>query len=150
MGTRHYQTVINKEGETKVAQYGQWDGYPDGKGLDILNFLQNADLKKYQLNLNKIKPITEEQIESINKLPDWYEKYPHLSRDCGAKIHKLIENNKVDFVSLMDESDARNWCEGFYTINFKTNEFVSEYYSVTKTFSLDNLPTKEEYINAFN
>ena len=28
MGTRHAQYVINREGEEKVAQYGQWDGYP--------------------------------------------------------------------------------------------------------------------------
>jgi hypothetical protein len=38
MGTRHLIKVIYNK-ETKVAQYGQWDGYPDGQGLTILNFL---------------------------------------------------------------------------------------------------------------
>jgi hypothetical protein len=38
MGTRNLTMVINK-GETKVAQYGQWDGYPSGQGANILNFL---------------------------------------------------------------------------------------------------------------
>lgn len=34
MGTRHLIKVKYK-GEIKVSQYGQWDGYPDGQGLDI-------------------------------------------------------------------------------------------------------------------
>lgn len=38
MGTRNLTMVISK-GETKVAQYGQWDGYPSGQGANILNFL---------------------------------------------------------------------------------------------------------------
>jgi hypothetical protein len=38
MGTRNLTMVISK-GETKVAQYGQWDGYPSGQGATILNFL---------------------------------------------------------------------------------------------------------------
>jgi hypothetical protein len=39
MGTRNLTMVINK-GETKVAQYGQWDGYPSGQGAEILKFLR--------------------------------------------------------------------------------------------------------------
>lgn len=39
MGTRNLTMVISK-GETKVAQYGQWDGYPSGQGATILNFLK--------------------------------------------------------------------------------------------------------------
>ena len=38
MGTRNVTMVIHK-GETKVAQYGQWDGTPDGQGVTILGFL---------------------------------------------------------------------------------------------------------------
>lgn len=38
MGTRNLTMVISK-GETKVAQYGQWDGYPSVQGANILNFL---------------------------------------------------------------------------------------------------------------
>jgi len=32
MGTRHLSMAYNKGGEVKVAQYGQWDGYPEGQG----------------------------------------------------------------------------------------------------------------------
>jgi len=38
MGTRNLTMVIS-DGKTKIAQYGQWDGYPSGQGADILAFL---------------------------------------------------------------------------------------------------------------
>lgn len=33
MGTRNL-TAVYIDGEYKVAQYGQWDGYPEGPGAD--------------------------------------------------------------------------------------------------------------------
>ena len=36
MGTRGLTKVIDKDGITKVAQYGQWDHYPEGQGVKIL------------------------------------------------------------------------------------------------------------------
>ena len=38
MGTRNLVCVV-KGGEYKVAQYGQWDGYPTGQGETIVEFL---------------------------------------------------------------------------------------------------------------
>ena len=51
MGTRNL-TAVFMDGEYKVAQYGQWDGYPSGQGVDILNILKNA--KKDILKRNSI------------------------------------------------------------------------------------------------
>ncbi len=52
MGTRNLTMVINQEGEKKVAQYGQWDGYPSVVGLGVLNFLKNKELfDKFKSNL---------------------------------------------------------------------------------------------------
>lgn len=39
MGTRNL-TCVYINGEMKVSQYGQFDGYPDGQGKKILNFLR--------------------------------------------------------------------------------------------------------------
>ena len=43
MGTRHLICVVS-DGDYKVAQYGQWDGYPSGQGAAILEFLHKEDL----------------------------------------------------------------------------------------------------------
>jgi hypothetical protein len=146
MGTRHQQTVIDKEGERKISQYGQWDGYPDGQGKDILDFLRTGNLAKYQEELSKIRQVSDTEIATVNSTKNWQEEYPYMSRDCGSRIHKLIEKGKVKFVRFIEDEEAAKWCKGFYTINFKTNEFISEYYNTRKAFSLDNLPTEEEYL----
>jgi hypothetical protein len=38
MGTRHL-IAAKIDGVYKLAQYGQWDGYPDGQGVAVLDFL---------------------------------------------------------------------------------------------------------------
>lgn len=35
MGTRNL-TAVYLDGQYKVAQYGQWDGYPEGQGITAL------------------------------------------------------------------------------------------------------------------
>lgn len=146
MGTRHRQAVIAKDGELKLQQYGQWDGYPEGQGIQILEYLKSGNLDKYQENLSKIPLITDEQSEVVDKDENWTKRYPYLSRDCGSNIHQMIEDGTVKFVSHIDEEEAQKWCEGFYTIDFKNNQFISEFYDVKSSFPLDNLPTEKEYL----
>ena len=69
MGTRNLTMVI-ADAETKVAQYGQWDGYPEGQGKIALEFLRGVDLVKFRERLKSIKWLTKEQINEIDKLPD--------------------------------------------------------------------------------
>lgn len=149
MGTRHHQKVITKTGDLKISQYGQWDGYPSGQGIGILSYLRFGKLEEYQNNLQNIPLITKEQAEELDKTNDWNQKHPYLSRDCGSNIHQYIEDGAVTFVSHISDEDARKWCEGFYTIDFETRTFRTKYYSFDVSFSLDNLPTEEEYLEAF-
>jgi len=149
MGTRHTQTVIAKDGTKKIEQYGQWDGYPSGQGIDILNYLKTGDLSKYQENLEKIPLITDKQVKDVNKDANWTKTYPYLSRDCGSDIHKMIEDGEVKFVKHCGE-EAKGWCEGFFTIDFSKNEFTSVYYDESATFKLDELPSEEDYLKAMN
>jgi len=150
MGTRHRQAVINKTGELKIQQYGQWDGYPSGQGVNILEYLRRGDLEKYQEELDKIPVITEDQIKEVNKDLKWEENYPYLSRDCGFKIHQMIQDGNVKFVAHADEDEAREYCEGFYTIDLQKGLFITEYYSHRVELKLKDLPTKEEYVKMFN
>ena len=148
MGTRHIQTVINKDGVVKVSQYGQWDGYPDGQGIDILDFLLNADLEKYQEEVNKLREITEED-KKLLEVNNWKELYPHMSRDCGAEVHKLIYDGKVEFIVTKSWEDISAWIEGTYIINFQKNEFRTQFNGYEKAYPLDNLPTKEQYLKDY-
>lgn len=150
MGTRHKQTVIDKDGNIKIAQYGQWDGYPSGQGCDILEYLRNGNLKEYQKRLSALPLITKEQAEEVDKNENWTKEYPYLSRDCGARIHKMIEKGDVKFVSHIEEKEARQWCSGFYTIDFQKNEFTTEFDGKTITFKIDNLPSYERYLRETN
>ena len=84
----------------------------------------------------------------MEKDKNWTETYPHLSRDCGFKIHRLIEEGKVPFVVHTPETECEKWCEGFYTIDFQKGLFISEYYGTVKEYPLDKLPTDEEYLAA--
>jgi hypothetical protein len=147
MGTRHMQIVINKDGVTKISQYGQWDGYPGGQGTGILDYLRKGDLDKYQEELDKIQKMTQDQIDMVNSTEDWKKVYPYLSRDCGSDIHQMIEDGVVKFVSIMDESEGNKWCEGFYTIDFQKGEFTSEFHGSSAVYKLSNLPTEEEYLS---
>jgi hypothetical protein len=61
MGTRHLTMVVSNN-ETKVAQYGQWDGYPEGQGVTILTFLRSKDSSEY----NPIRCIKK---YNLDKLP---------------------------------------------------------------------------------
>jgi len=146
MGTRHRQAVISKRGALKIQQYGQWDGYPSGQGVDILVFLRSADLKKYHQNLLKLKKATKAQIEEVNSDPEWPTNYPFLSRDCGSNIHQMIEDGKVPYVIHTPEDECRRWCDGFYTIDFQKGVFISEFRNIVKEYPLDNLPTKKKYL----
>lgn len=150
MGTRHYQRVIAADGKTYIKQYGQWDGYPEGQGVEILRYLKKGNLKKYQENLVKIPKITKKQGEEVNSKGDkWSELYPYLSRDCGSKIHQMIEDGTVLFVGHTSKKEAREWCEGFYTIDFTNETFTTEWYGKVPICSLDDLPCEDSYIAYF-
>jgi hypothetical protein len=143
MGTRGHQRVITKKGELKLSQYNQWDSYPSGQGLQILNYFRTGDLKKYQDNLNNLSQITIEEVAIVDADKDWKINYPYLSRDCGANIHQMIEDGEVKFVQFMDDE----WCEGFYTIDFHENKFIAKFHDVTREYPLNDLPSDEEFIN---
>lgn len=163
MGTRGLTKVIDKDGILKVAQYGQWDHYPEGQGLNVLSIL-TADryaVEELELALDKCRFVSEDEREAIyadynNKYPDTthMRKFgsilPSFSRDTCSDILKVVRWSNSE-VLLIDESDFESddlFCEGVYTVNYHTNKFISKY-DVTVEFPLDKLPTPDEYRQAF-
>ena len=153
MGTRNLTKVIDRDGVVKVAQYGQWDGYPSGQGLTALYHAHNA--RMIESKLDKLHFLTDSEIENINSLLAASEQpvvdvYPTLSRDTCADILGYIAYNSETF--LVDNSDFEKdelFCEGVYILDFEKKAFISIYGDKVVSFPLDNLPTNEEYLKAW-
>ena len=160
MGTRNLTIVKDKTGTTRVAQYGQWDGYPQHSGLKALDFLRDKTLKDNLLQrLTLVEFITDEECDTIYKrfeTTDWENKdflneYPGLHRDTGVDMLVAVAS-ATETLKTIDNSAFRDddlFCEGIYEVDFSTNKFISTYGGHVIEYDLDNLPTDEEYLASF-
>lgn len=166
MGTRNLTKVIDANGITRVAQYGQWDGYPSGQGANMLEFISGYKmLDKIELSLDKCRFVSQEgldqayehftnadKFEAMRKAINGYtQAMPSFSRDTCTDILKVIVYSNDD-VPLWDESDFENddlMCEGVYALNYQTKQFISIYGGKTVSFDFDRLPSLEEYLASF-
>lgn len=171
MGTRNLTMVINQEGKTKVAQYGQWDGYPSGVGVGVLDFLKNKELNdKLKANLEKVRFLDSEGkdkdfIESYDKnAPEWSNEpdnrtdeqkrwfSTYCNRDLANEVLENIANsNDEEIILLNRENTAKEggWCEYSYVINYQKNTFgiyghIDQ--EPMKVYDLNNLPTEEDFL----
>lgn len=136
MGTRHMVGVV-LDGDFKVAQYGQWDGYPSGVGADIVTFCKDVDYETFKDKLRSVRFCTDEdrkeiqerwnsigageggwvtmeQAREFNSEPKFYA----LSRDVSAGVLNMIMNDQVEFLS--DDRDFPKdslSCEWAYVID---------------------------------
>lgn len=85
MGTRNITKIIY-QGEVKVCQYGQWDGYPTTAMADIVEFLKQKDRVDTLLSvLPKVH---------LCNTPEEYQ--PHsLSNEIFEKIYRLLHDYKL-------------------------------------------------------
>lgn len=141
MGTRNMIGVV-LNGEYKVAQYAQWDGYPEGQGVGVLKFLQNCNLELFKEKVSKCKWVSDEQYHSMwlevghdtynsdgwvdTETSDRFRKiYPQFSRDNGSDILGMVYNSENGLL-LQNSSDfPKNslHCEWAYVIDLDKNTF---------------------------
>jgi len=191
MGTRHLTMVVS-DGQTRIAQYGQWDGMPTGQGVTVLKFLKRRRGKfdPFKRKLENCRFVTDKDQKQIDKFlksigakdgwmtgdqaTKYHNKYPYMNRDHGAEILNLVARSKGE-VLLVDSTDFAAdslFCEWAYVIDFDKN--VLECYDgfnedvasrterfknlepsdtgygtvkLLKTYKLDELPTKKQFIN---
>lgn len=145
MGTRNL-TLVRAEGQYRVAQYGQWDGYPEGVGRKILEVLNTHTLESLREAVMTCQPIDEELLnarwEAVGAVTKWgwvttdvadkfKEQWPWLYRDCsgGYFLELLMESYKEigawkDFVNLSVEFATNGlFCEYCYLIDFDRSVF---------------------------
>lgn len=151
MGTRNLTKVIDKDGVTRVAQYGQWDGYPSGQGINAL--LHAYQYKLIESKLDNCHFLSDEEIEGYNSVLGVSGKavgdiYPTLSRDVCADILGYVAFS-IGEIPLVDSSDFENdelFCEAVYTLDFQQKKFISVYGGYTLEHDLDDLPETKEYL----
>ena len=143
MGTRNL-TLVLLNGEYKVAQYGQWDGYPSGQGMTVLTFLRNMEIDKMRTALDHVKfPTDEEAKELAAKVDkdgnidgvDWLTIYPQFSRNVCANILSLVYDNKEEILLLKNSLDFAAdslFCEWAYLVNLD-NETLEVYKGFNKS-----------------
>ena len=175
MGTRHL-IAARVNGEYKLAQYGQWDGYPSGQGVKVLDFLKSKrNQTKLKKNLVDCSFIPEEELEA-----NWdslLTEQPHLSRNTGAAILDYIAAGSRKLSNNIAFAADGLFCEFAYIIDFDKNTLEifqgfnkepldkderffsmdkptevydgSNYYAVKhlKTYPLTKLPTKNKFLS---
>ena len=168
MGTRHL-TVAKLDGEWKVAQYGQWDGYPEGQGITVLEFarkLQDQETaEKFIQNLRKCRWIYKHEADEINEKIDSGEiknllrDYPQFHRNTGAEILDFVLSQTGKEIVLENSFSFafdHVFCEYIWGIDMDRSEFglycgvdlVKDIIPV-KTWNLAEVPTKEAFLKAF-
>ncbi|MBS1722561.1 MAG: hypothetical protein JSS66_06080 [Armatimonadetes bacterium] len=164
MGTRN-STLVQVDDQYKIAQYGQWDGYPEGRGINILQLLRSVDLNVLKERVRALTDVSKgvsdtlwasyEQ-EFINptgarkqQLSDMpYEqkralqlKHPGflLSRDCaGDGVLSMIMDDEVSTPAVSRDLTFPGdglFCEWAYVIDFDLGTF-----EVYEGFSEEPLP----------
>jgi hypothetical protein len=173
MGTRSL-TIVKINKSFKVAQYGQWDGYPSVQGVTILETLRNCNLDELKEKCSKVSQIqgyklkylwseaqdlagkeekdSKKEFVSVEVADKFKSMYPHLHRDCGGRILHYILNG-VDEVFLNVEFATSNSfaCEWCYVVDFDENVFQvynGTYYkeNLLKEFDLNSLPDEKEFL----
>jgi hypothetical protein len=159
MGTRNLTVVKNSQGTTKIAQYGQWDGYPSYSGIQALSFLRGkTNVDNLLAKLDNVEFVSDEEVDQLYKqfeTTDWENKeflnaYPGLHRDTGILILGIVANSNST-IKTVDNTEFANdslFCEGIYEVDFSTNKFTSNFNDIVAMYDLDNLPTDEEYLSA--
>jgi len=142
MGTRNL-TCVFLDGEYKVAQYGQWDGYPSGQGATALEFLRGlvaaGTVSQFANRVRAISTITVEEYKTLwvecganpdsgfvssDVAKEFGRRHPHLDRDAGAKILEMIFAGTATKIRRQVEFSGDSlFCEWCYVVDLDRGTF---------------------------
>ena len=172
MGTRNLTMVIDRQGNLKVSQYGQWYGYPSGQGVTILEFARNKEnITKLENRFNIInffnecndidKYINEFSNKKIKTKEDIYFFEKLTTKDLGGEILQSIidldlknlpkeMNNKIYLKNSIEFGKDSLMCEWAYCINLQTNKLeVFKGFNRNKSQEHERFKTTEEDVEYF-
>jgi hypothetical protein len=121
MGTRNLTVVIHND-EIKMAQYGQWDGYPSGVGKDIAKVMPQASVKKWRKVISNCKFLTAAEVKAHWKAAGDNSDLATeiLSRDNsgGKALELILVNNGAELFNQIKFAADSLFCEWAYVIDF--------------------------------
>jgi hypothetical protein len=148
MGTRHLIAIM-ANGEYKVAQYGQWDGYPSGQGVDALNCLRVLNMEAFKERVLTCHWLTKEEADNLEQERKmlgedvFYKRNPQLSRDTGAKIISIIAAKPdLGLINKIEFAGDSLFCEWAYVIDLDKATF-----EVFRGFNKEPLSPEERFAN---
>lgn len=141
MGTRHLIAVYH-QGAYRVAQYGQWDGYPSGKGVELLAILRHMPREQLLPKIETCRFATEEELKALVDDDQWLQKFPQFDRDHGCKILNLIAQSEAGLVlqNKIEFAGDSLFCEWAYVIDFDKNKL-----EVFRGFNHEPLAEKDRF-----
>lgn len=103
MGTRNV-TIIIKNGETKVRQYGQWNGYPTTAISALCKVLKDEEmLAALNQNVQRCKLIAEDEVMR------WRE--ADMLRNAANSFERITDYLRAQGKSHFDFSSEKEWVE---------------------------------------
>lgn len=152
MGTRHLIRIIDSTGIIRAAQYGQWDGYPSGQGVDLLEHMHDLGFAsaetraEFDSALQNTVFVNDEDIEIIDKRIKEQgltlsKDLPAFSRDTSADLLPIIMSPDRDGMAAcaFDRDDKLRlqnsitfgvdtvMCEWVYEINMSALDGVGTF-----------------------
>ncbi|KAN0076648.1 hypothetical protein V8E54_006790, partial [Elaphomyces granulatus] len=145
-----YLICVYHRGHFVIAQYSQWDGYPERQGMTILKFLWGSgNIERLKEGLQNIATLTYEGLKQLRNTVERdleAEKssyhdgsrpitadekiialWPSLSRDTGAKVLEIVAQatagNNVPIVQTLDFANDSMFCQWAYVIDLDQNTF---------------------------
>ena len=131
MGTR-YLVAVYLDGEYKVAQFGAYDGYPEGAGVNVLNFLRSLqDENKVEAFIENVKAC------SFYNENDEYNVHKDEDYGCGEDILVRILNGDTGYklVNSLDFAANSLFCEWCWLIDL--DKLTFEGYKGFNQYELD-------------
>lgn len=159
MGTRNL-TMVMVDRQYRIAQYGQWDGYPNGQGVDVLEFARKRLAKKagreaFKDRLARCRFISEEETKALyeaagihgefmtlQKAAEFKKRHPTIDRDLAAGILEHVWGAQEPVI-LRDETAFAGdslFCEWAYVIDLDQATL-----EVFKGFNEEPLETGERF-----
>jgi len=159
VGTRNL-TAVFVGGKYTIAKYCQWDGYPNGQGVDLLRFLRDEAEPTFASKCADARIATKEEIvaayTSCGAAPNSdlvsfevsdkvFDLFPNLHRDMGgADALRFVQENApgVAFPFSLGFAADSLFCEWAYVVDFDKGTF-----EVYEGFNKEPLDESERFAN---